>query len=392
MIALPIERVARLIRGATEVERGANVISPLRLPRWTRAQQADRWIEFWSAQTVGVRLVTLTTARRVLLEVSVTRLVPLDATEPPFPCVIVATIGGVEVSRREIVSGPTILTHPDRTWSKIDGPRSLIELTLPEADGEREVTIWFPHNGAAVIHGVSADAPLEEPARSTQPRWLHHGSSVSHCIEAESPLGPWPQQAARTLNLELTNLAIAGNAQLDPFVARTIAAEPADIITLKLGVNVVNADSMRRRAFIPALHGFLDLIREGHPFTPIVVLTPIVSPSIEDTPGPSRKLADGRFYGTEREVADGDGTLTLRIVRMLVTAAVEERAQTDLFLWGSDGLELFSQTDAALLWDGLHPSQAGYDLIARRFVAQVRDGSSALSEAFSRIVVAPDTT
>jgi hypothetical protein len=40
---------------------------------------------------------------------------------------------------------------------------------------------------------------------------------------------------------------------------------PADLITLKVGINLVNADSMRERTFRPAVHAFLDTIREGIP-------------------------------------------------------------------------------------------------------------------------------
>ena len=181
MIALPLDIAARFIRGATEIERLGSGLAPLRLPAWTRAQHADRWIELWSAQTVGVRLVARTCARRIAIEMTVTRMVPADATAPPFPCLAVATIGGAEVGRAEIVAGPTIHTRPDGTWSEADGPRSVVEFALPESDVEREVSIWLPHNGATVIHGVSADAPLEEAAASARPRWVHHGSSISHC-------------------------------------------------------------------------------------------------------------------------------------------------------------------------------------------------------------------
>ena len=61
----------------------------------------------------------------------------------------------------------------------------------------------------------------------------------SECLEAETPRQTWPQLAAAALGLELDNFALAGNAQLDPFVARTLAARPADVVSLKLGVMTV---------------------------------------------------------------------------------------------------------------------------------------------------------
>ena len=56
-------------------------------------------------------------------------------------------------------------------------------------------------------------------------------------------------------------------------MARTIRDEPADGISMKVGVNVINFDSLRERAFRPALHGFVDTVRDGHPETPLLVGT-----------------------------------------------------------------------------------------------------------------------
>ena len=163
MIVTPLDSVAGLLRGAVEFDRVGDGLAPLRLPAWTRQQQADRWIELWSAQSLGIRLVTVTTAHHLSLELTVTRMVPADAESPPFPCSIVATMGGVETGRVAIVDGPVIVTKPDRTWVEVDGPRSVVEFDLGPSVGERGVTIWLPHNGATIIHEVTSDAPLHPP-------------------------------------------------------------------------------------------------------------------------------------------------------------------------------------------------------------------------------------
>ena len=87
--------------------------------------------------------------------------------------------------------------------------------------------------------------------------------------------------------MELINLGLGGSALLDPFTARALRDTPADLISVKIGINLVNTDLMRLRAFTPAVHGFLDTIREGHPTTPLLVVSPILCPIHEDTPGPS---------------------------------------------------------------------------------------------------------
>ena len=88
--------------------------------------------------------------------------------------------------------------------------------------------------------------------------------------------------------MELINLGFGGSALLDPFTARALRDTPADLISVKIGINVVNADLMRLRAFAPAVHGFLDTIREGHPTTPLLVVSPILLPHPRGHPGPRR--------------------------------------------------------------------------------------------------------
>ena len=76
---------------------------------------------------------------------------------------------------------------------------------------------------------------------------------------------------------------------------------------------------MRLRAFVPAVHGFLDTIREGHP-TRRCVVSLIVCPIHEDTPGPSEmdaqawpRAAPLPRRGDPAEVVTGK--LTLQIIR-----------------------------------------------------------------------------
>ncbi len=116
--------------------------------------------------------------------------------------------------------------------------------------------------------------------------WLHHGSSISHGSNAASPSTTWPALAAARGGVELLNLGFGGSAMVDPFTARVLRDTPADLISVKLGINVVNGDVMRLRAFGPAVHGFLDTIRDGHPDEPLLVVSPILCPIHEQTPGP----------------------------------------------------------------------------------------------------------
>lgn len=206
--------------------------------------------------------------------------------------------------------------------------------------------------------------PPPPPSR----RWVHYGSSISHCLEASSPTGVWPAVAARLAGVDLQSFAFAGQCQLDPFAARMIAAQPADLISVKLGINIVNGDTMRERTFIPAIHGFLDTIRDSHPTVPLTLITPIRCPVAEDLPGPTARGTDGRYRVFERAAELSTGALTLRRIRQLEAEIVANRqaaGDTDLHL--IHGTELFGDDDIVDLPDGLHPNPAGYQRMGERF-------------------------
>jgi hypothetical protein len=139
---------------------------------------------------------------------------------------------------------------------------------------------------------------------------------------------------------------------------------------------------MRQRAFGPAVHGFLDTIRDGHPTTPIVVMGPLHCPIHETTPGPGSFDVEALSSGTMRFIALGDPAdavvpnpglrrLTLSSIREQLTQIVARRQTDDPHLSYVDGLDLYGPGDEAThpLPDNLHPDGATHQLIAERFVA-----------------------
>jgi hypothetical protein len=176
--------------------------------------------------------------------------------------------------------------------------------------------------------------------------------------------------AARLARLDLMNLGLAGQCHLDQYVARTIRDLPAEAISLKLGINVVNGDTMRERTFLSSVQGFLDTVRDGHPDTPIAVITPIICPMAEDNPGPTLRSAEGVMYVIERSLALSQGALSISRIRQLLADVVEARqASGDKAILLIDGTALFGLADLADLPDGLHPNAAGYQRMGERFHA-----------------------
>ena len=162
--------------------------------------------------------------------------------------------------------------------------------------------------------------------------------------------------------VDLVNLGFGGSALLDPFIARVIRDTSADLISLKLGINVVNTDLMRLRAFVPAVHGFLDTIREGHPPRRCWSSPRSCAPSTRTrrvparwTRQPGRGQLHFRAAGDAAEVATGK--LTLQIIREELAQIVKLRATEDPHLGYLDGLELYGAADTTErpLPDNLHP-------------------------------------
>ncbi|MGR6915644.1 GDSL-type esterase/lipase family protein [[Actinomadura] parvosata] len=372
LITTPI--TAGLLRGALDLEPTERGLLPHRLPARARAQCADGQLAMAESQPSGVRLALRTRATTVELDTVPTKRLYTGA--PPRPDGVYdlivdgrltgqATLGDGDTITIDLATGAT-QTRP--------GPVGTVRFTgLPDRD--KDVEIWLPHNETTELVALRTDAPVAPLPDRGRRVWLHHGSSISHGSDAASPSTTWPALAASLAGLELINLGLGGSALLDPFTARAMRDTPADLISVKIGINIVNADLMRLRAFGPAVHGFLDTVREGHPAAPLLVVSPIYCPIHEDTPGPCAfdpsALSSGRlrFRATGDPAERAAGKLTLGVIRDELARIVEQRRAEDPNLRYLDGRELYGEADHAELPlpDELHPDAATHRLIGERF-------------------------
>lgn len=369
LISVPIR--PGLVRGAVDVDRTERGLVPQRLPGWARRQFRDDYLNRVVSQPSGVRLAFRTEATEIELDTLPTKIAYANGPTMPDGVYELTVDGAVLASA----------TVPGGTTSVID----MMSLTSTEQQGEpgtarfsglptgmKDVRIWLPQTETTELIALRANAPIEDSPLDGRRVWLHHGSSISHGSTAASPTSTWPVTAANLADVELINLGFSGNALLDPFTARTMRDTPADLVSVKIGINVVNADLIRLRGFTPAVHGFLDTIREGHPDTPLLMISPVLCPIHEDTPGPG---APDFSSGALKFVATGDpdevrgGKLTLNVIRAELATIVAQRAEHDPNLHYLDGRELFGAADIVELPlpDNLHPAPAGHVLIGQRF-------------------------
>ncbi|MFD8060617.1 GDSL-type esterase/lipase family protein [Streptomyces cyaneofuscatus] len=364
-----------LVRGALDLERTARGgLLPHRLPARARAQfGGDEQVAQAEAQPSGVRLVFRTRATAVELDVLRT-IVAYRGVSPRPDGAYDLHIDG-EPAGRTTASGGDVLMVDLRDGSQETFPGQAGTVRFDGLPGrEKTIEIWLPYTETTELIQLRTDAPVVPVEPGGRRVWLHHGSSISQGSAADSSATAWPALAAATGGVELVNLSLGGSALLDPFTARALRDTPADLISVKIGINVVNRDLMRLRAFGPAVHGFLDTIREGHPTTPLLVVSPILCPAQEDTPGPAAPdIEDGRVefaaLGDPAEVALGK--LNLRVVREELARIVAERAGEDPGLSYLDGLALYGEADSAELPlpDRLHPGPAAHRRMGERFAA-----------------------
>ncbi len=373
LLSAPI--TADLRYGALELETTAVGVLPHRLPARARAL-ADPQLLAAEACPAGVRLVFRTAATVIEVDGFRTTMAFRDMPLRPDGRYDLL-VDGVLTDRQCSGGGRTVVVDLATGATEThDGPVGTVRFAdLPPRD--KDVEIWLPHHERTELVELRADAPVAAVPPRGRPVWVHHGSSISQGSNAASPTTTWPALAAGAGGVDLVNLGFSGSMMLDPFVARTIRDLPADLLSVEIGINIVGGDIMRRRAFAPAVHGFLDTVRDGHPTTPLLVLGPLLCPIHEDTPGPgAADFTDGtvrfRAVGDPAEVTDGPvGKLSLRVVRAELARIVAERSPDDPHLHLLDGLALYGEADATdhPLPDRLHPDAATHRIVGERFAA-----------------------
>lgn len=239
----------------------------------------------------------------------------------------------------------TVSLPPGETCVRFEG--------LPP--GTHPYAVWLSQSAPVALRSLGVpDGALLEPVTDHRPRWITYGSSITHCGAAHSPARTWPATAARIGDLALTCLGYGGQCHLDPMIARMIRDTPADIISLKVGINIQGGSSLSLRTFKPALIGAVQIIREKHPDIPIAVISPIISPPRETTPN----LVGLSLTMMREELADAVARL--------------QSATGDRNVHYFNGLDLFGIDLAAdYLPDLLHPNGDGYEIMGRRFAQQV---------------------
>ena len=364
-----------LVHGILELEPTERGLRPHRLPRWVREQFSDTQLDHNEVQPAGGRVIVTTSATQLKL-ISHPRYFTYQGVERPRG-VLDVYVDGELVKQQVLSGGDNVETNLQTGESRlILGSDHILAVNdLPA--GKKTIEIWLPHNEPLELIELQSDAPVV-PDERKRPMWIHHGSSISQGSNATEPSETWLGMVACRMGYDVTNLGFGGSCFVDQFMARTIRDLRADVISLNFGINVVNLDGMKHRVFVPAVHGFLDTIRDGHPETPIVLSSPLYCGIHEDTPGPGAFDPETFVTGRQRFIATGtqgdtaNGRLTLQTVREALKEVMSHRAD-DPNLYYIEGTDLFGEKDAEAmpLTDNLHPSPDAHRLIGERVVERM---------------------
>lgn len=216
----------------------------------------------------------------------------------------------------------------------------------------KEINIHFPLRSSVRIRRLAVVGGSDAAAAPRRPRWVTHGSSITHCRRAASPGFTWPAIVARQKGWDAWNLGFAGQCKFDPVVARVISRMPADRISLCLGINTASG-SYGLQTWIPAVEGFIMTVRDGHPATPLLIISPILSPPRETTDEPPATI----------------GLRTMR--RTLETIVAKFVSKGDSHIFYLDGTEIIGPGDEHTMPDELHPDADGIKLMAERFLQRM---------------------
>ncbi|MES2723843.1 MAG: GDSL-type esterase/lipase family protein [Pseudomonadota bacterium] len=350
MQAIPLPTIETLLDGQIDIRRRPGSIQPMRLPV-AELPFYDAFTQWVASCATGCRLRFSTDSTSVKLTATQHLMaLPNDGERRGAYDLYVDGAffarawgeGGAKMNPQGGLTGEAALT--------------LAFEGLPA--GDKTVELWLPQAATVAITGLELEAGASLKAvPDARPRVLFHGSSITHGMEAEGATANWPAVASRLANLDHLNLGWAGSCLLSGLAARIIRDQRADAIVLKLGINVHTDGQLKERNFLDAAHSMISIIREKHPTTPMLIVSPIWSPPRETT---------------------GDGP-SLQRMRQLLEMVVEARIKTgDASIRYFDGLELFGPADAPLLPDDLHPNTEGYRLMGERFHRLALRGDGAL--------------
>ncbi len=212
---------------------------------------------------------------------------------------------------------------------------------------EREITLYLPlYMPVKVIAiGIDSDAKLAPPSplRIAKPL-VFYGTSITQGGCASRSGMSYQAILGRMLDADFVNLGFSGNGLGEPELARAVASIDASYYVLDFAQNNKTVESLAEN-YAP----FLETIRQSHPDTPVLVITPIY---------------------TSRESMGRDARLE-GMRELIRTAAARRIADGDRHIEIVEGTDLLGPSRGDGLVDGTHPNDLGFQWMAEGLAVRI---------------------
>ncbi|RED54408.1 SGNH/GDSL hydrolase family protein [Cohnella lupini] len=223
----------------------------------------------------------------------------------------------------------------------------------------RDITLNLPlYQGVSELHvGIEPSSEIAAfPGFPVGKKVLLYGTSITHGACATRPGMAYPNILSRMFPLEFLNLGFSGNAQGEPELAHIISQiEEPGLLILDYEANTPSTERLRE-----SLPEFIRIYRQRHPEVPILVISQI-------------RLA--------REVFDEEQASRREERKRIQREEVgRQRSAGDRNVHFFDGALLLGDDPQDCTTDGIHPSDLGYDRIAKTLRPVIADLLKAIIE------------
>ena len=214
----------------------------------------------------------------------------------------------------------------------LDAHESLIVGNM--AEGMKECLLYLPmfDRVDSLSIGIDQDARIESMDNPFRFKIIFKGSSITHGISASRSGMTYPARFGRDNGYYVCNLGFSGKSKLQKYFAGILADAQADAFVFDAFSNPSAAEIRER------FDGFVDVIREAHPQTPLIFL--------------QTERRETRNFNEKVEKRESDKQAAAEEV-------VRRRMLTDKNIYFIDSEEFLGYDHIGTV-DGTHPNDVGF--------------------------------
>jgi hypothetical protein len=211
---------------------------------------------------------------------------------------------------------------------------------------EKEIVIYLPYHQGVLIKAIGVDENTKFSAAGHQYAKplpvVFYGSSVCQGNGALKPGMTYPAKLCRDLNLDFVSLGFGGAGKAEANVVDLVNSIPACCYIFDLGKSYGMQDATAYRKM-------LQTVRQAHPNVPLICVTPITS---------TLEVHSKAYADRSRHTRD--------VMREAANEFIKSGEKGVYLIEGTDLLG-FDEHDG-LSRDGVHPTDYGYSMIARKLL------------------------